>query len=394
MEQNKIKYLDGMRGTAVAIVVFHHWILAFYGALYYLDPVQIHTKGQWELEIGRSFLVGLYSGQAYVALLFLLSAYVLSYRFFLQGDVSIVINSALRRYIRLAIPNLTSVVLAYIFLKLNWLQYSWEAAAVTKSGWLDAFFRFEANLFLAIKQGLWDGFFSYVPEVSYNPAMWTMAYELVGSFMVFSFLSLFGKLKRRWVIYIMMVLLFYDSYYIAFVLGLVVSDLHNSKGGERFRCYFINRRYLCWFFVLSGYLFLCYFDDNRNAWSALLNFQILRDMGFDLWVFYHSFGSMLFFIGVLFLPPIQRIFEGRVAQFLGRITYSLYLTHLSVLCSIGCFMFLTFLKQGWTYSLSVAGSLLFTAATTICVAYVMTVFTDEPSIRFSRYFQRRFFNNQ
>ncbi|MFK5073434.1 acyltransferase family protein, partial [Klebsiella pneumoniae] len=49
-------------------------------------------------------LFGLYSGTFFVAMFFVLSGFVLSYRFLLTPQREIVFSSACRRYLRLAYP--------------------------------------------------------------------------------------------------------------------------------------------------------------------------------------------------------------------------------------------------------------------------------------------------
>ena len=393
-KQGKILYLDGLRGIAASSVVVVHFILAFYGALYYLAPNQVHTMDGKELEIGRSLLSMLYSANLAVPILFMLSAYVLSYRFFRDKDSSIVVASAFRRYIRLAIPNLASALLGYLFLR-NSLYYSAEASKLTLStSWLGAFYQFEPNLFLAVKQGLWDGFFAYIPEVtykvSYNPTMWTMTYELAGSFLVFTFLTLFGVSAKRYIVYIAMMFILGKSHYAAFIFGLIISDVHNSEYGRNICQYLERRNWLSWGMIGAGFMIGDYFPDGRNYWSTIMDSSVLEYIGFDLWVFYHTLGAAFVLVGILVNKQIQCMLTKPIIQFLGRIAYSMYLTHVIIICSIGSYAFLYFYYAGFSYGASVFLGTIVCMVFIVFVAYLMTKYVDDPAIKIARIIQKKY----
>lgn len=54
---------------------------------------------------------------------------------------------------------------------------------------------FTPNFFDALQQGTW-GIFA-TGEDSYNPVLWTMMFEFIGSMIIFFVLSLFGGMKHR-----------------------------------------------------------------------------------------------------------------------------------------------------------------------------------------------------
>jgi len=110
--EDKIGYLDGLRGISALIVVFHHYMCAFYPALVFEAGTAFHT-GSVEARVGASPLSLFYNGGFAVCIFFVLSGYVLTNSYFRTQQRNVVISSAVRRYVRLMIPILFTVIVAY-----------------------------------------------------------------------------------------------------------------------------------------------------------------------------------------------------------------------------------------------------------------------------------------
>lgn len=124
-----------------------------------------------------------------------------------------------------------------------------SVSKVTQSWWLSEPYNFNPNFIEMIKQGLYRVFL--YSEVSYNTNLWTMKIEFIGSLLTFSFLALFGGLKRRYLIYVILFFIFYKTYYLAFLLGILLSDIKNNTFSQKF--YIKNKA------LLPFYLFCHYF---------------------------------------------------------------------------------------------------------------------------------------
>lgn len=218
----KIQYLDGLRGLAAFVVVLHHFIYAFYPALFLGANTQTHLKEGGEVFASGSALNLLYSGNFAVCIFFVMSGFVLSYKFFQQKDHQIIKESAVKRYVRLVVPVAFSILVAFVLMKFS-LFYNQQAAVVSGSNWLGEFWRFTPNFMDALKQTFIGAFFT--DSFEYNVTLWSIAYEFIGSFLVFGFLAFFGKSKRRYLAYILAIIIFFQTYYLAFILGMLLSDL-------------------------------------------------------------------------------------------------------------------------------------------------------------------------
>ena len=84
--KEKLKYIDGLKGTGALIVYLCHFAYAFYFALYSLDPLSSHTAGNVEIAIGRSPLNILYNGNFAVQLFFVASGFVLCIGYFRERE--------------------------------------------------------------------------------------------------------------------------------------------------------------------------------------------------------------------------------------------------------------------------------------------------------------------
>ncbi len=96
--EGKIIYLDGLRGLAAFIVVIYHHFYGFYPKFLYPSEDKVLTQ------LSGSPLNIFYNGNFAVYIFFILSGYVLTYKFFKTRNYGIIISSAARRYIRLLVP--------------------------------------------------------------------------------------------------------------------------------------------------------------------------------------------------------------------------------------------------------------------------------------------------
>ena len=93
---NKLKFLDGVRGLAALIVVIHHYILAFFPAMFFGNSKINHFAG--EHEYSTSPLQLFYNGSFAVCIFFVLSGFVLSIKYLQTQDNKLLGEYALKRY--------------------------------------------------------------------------------------------------------------------------------------------------------------------------------------------------------------------------------------------------------------------------------------------------------
>ena len=94
----KIKYLNGLRGVAAFQVVIHHFILAFYPALFSGPDIQTHMAGGIEVSASGSVFNLLWDGNFAVCIFFILSGFVLSHKFFIKKEKvkTVLVKSAIQ----------------------------------------------------------------------------------------------------------------------------------------------------------------------------------------------------------------------------------------------------------------------------------------------------------
>jgi len=194
----KIGYLEGLRGIAAFVVFLGHFI-----------PYFILVSSLMDFAFtGR---------EVSVCIFFVLSGYVLTLPFFTTKDHEALVSGAVRRSVRLMIPILFLLCVTYFYVY---------------PGYRDLFNLkgFEDMLSLAFWGVFVRGQLTYIPDITqYTGVLWTMIIEFIGSFIVFSFAALFGKLRNRWLFYIVSLILFLNTYYLAFIFGMILSDGYNSK---------------------------------------------------------------------------------------------------------------------------------------------------------------------
>lgn len=330
----KINFLEGIRTLCISIVILHHYFFAFLPALITGNADQAHTVSKIETIIAKTPLNIFYNGNFAFFLLFVISGFVLSYKFFLTGDTAVVQRSAVKRYFRLVIPVFFSVFIAYFFMRLDLFANIPVALKTYSYNWLKLSWNFEPNFFSMVYEGLIGTFF--FGSAKYNSVLWMMKYEFIGSFLVFGFLMLFGKSRARYLIYLFLALVFMQTYYLSFILGIVLADLYVQKHP-------LLRKINPFVLILLSIVGL-YFASfpiamkTANTMYGVLRLPFMK--GYS--AFYHSIGATMLLLVVFNVLRIQKVLSWKPLVLLAKLAFTLYLLHQIILFSVTCYLFLFF----------------------------------------------------
>lgn len=366
---------DGLRGLAAVSVVVSHLILAFFPAAlthyfaWVAAPGAIY--GRVESILATPGLSVLWNGSFSVSIFFVLSGYVLTKSLVERQDVSIARSLAARRYFRLAGPVLGSALFAFGLMSLG-LYHSVDVAAMTSSAWLKGMWNVTPNFFQAVREGLFGAIFR--GEVSYNPVFWTMRIEFIGSLLILSYRCLTLCRRSQVVgatIYVILTVSFAPGEwvaYLAFLLGTHLNDVPALKRRGALYSLAVIGLYLggidsSWLYRWLEYIPVAAPD--RNGVSAVVGAALL--------VYAVKSGAF------------SALLRCGLVQFLGRISYSLYLVHLPIILSVACGSYLWFVAYlGFGRIAAAAMSFVIAFPTTILVAIVFTRLVDEPCIKLAK----------
>jgi len=330
-KDSKIAYLDGLRGWAAFIVVVNHYFIQFYPAIFSGEVSQVHLPGGIEIIIANSPLNIFFNGNFAVCIFFILSGFVLTHKFFVVKNYELVVSGAARRYFRLLFPVVLTSVLAYLLMRFSLFDLNPQGLSTS---WIAGFWNFKPD-FLQMIYEAFIGSFLYNNQHAYNPVLWTMYYEFFGSMLVFAVAALFYKISKRYFIYILLIYLTINTFFVAFILGVLLADLSVNKPD------FFNK--IPKLIVLSIFLlglFIGSYPFPVDASTTIYKFMVLKtDFIANPVVFYQILGAFLLFITVLSSKRIKSILSHKFSVYLGKTAFSMYATHLLILASFSTFLF-------------------------------------------------------
>jgi peptidoglycan/LPS O-acetylase OafA/YrhL len=184
-----------------------------------------------------------------------------------------------------------------------------------------------------------------------------MPIELIGSFLVFGFLALFGGLRNRWLLYAAAggILFVRDQvFYLDFVLGIALCDVwvRNQRG----------RR-----LVLP-------------AVPAVLLIALALFL-----VPAKPVAAVLIVGAAAAAPTVQAVLHATWLAFLGRVSFGLYLIHMPVVCSLGCGAYLALARDaGWPHTAAGIAASLISLAGSLLAAWLFYRLVDRPAIALCR----------
>jgi peptidoglycan/LPS O-acetylase OafA/YrhL len=375
-------HFDSLRGLAALLVVFAHHMAAFYPYAIFGVQGSYLQHAEWETLFFYPPFGLLVAGQFAVCLFFILSGYVLSYNFIGEPFQSKKIIAAIvKRPVRLGGLVLFTIMLAGLL----WHYGLFYNAAVAEISASKPFFISYWAGDLDISRLLTDVATSaFSAGRYYNPPLWTIKMELYGSLEVFLFVLLFGTSKYRLFLLALLLVLTRNSLYQGFVIGVIFADM--VKCGRLDRNSLGNLRALS----LLAPLFLFF--------SAYPNYVSSDFIGKTLYGFlpddggfgggYPMLAAFLLFWLVVANGRSQNILHHPHLQFLGRISYGLYVIHFLVIGSFSSWLFLK-LYGTLGYGATVLAVLLVGLPLIGLAAYLVTRFVDEPFVRLASYTSRK-----
>ena len=340
--KKEIHYLEGLRGLgATTVVLCHFRNLCFLedqeNLLHFINQ---NTTGL--LTIFLECMVNLLvDGSLYVWIFWLMSAYVISIVFFKINENydKIVLAYFTKRYFRLMPPVLGSTLLAFVLLKLG-LMYNQELATILgkecAQDWVRSFYNFEISFWNALKSGFWNAFFNHNNADSYNPVLWTIYKEFLGSLFTFSLFGIVRHNPKRFILYFLIlgVLIALHTWWLcAFVVGHMLCDYDFSSTPSEIplskillKIKEIEKK------VLKYPIFL-----------LIVSLVVVIFGRYTLWIISPKLPADLILgtfvmICVTRMKIYQQFFSWKVFLWIGKYSFAIYLLHMPVLNSLTSFI--------------------------------------------------------
>lgn len=353
----RLTELDGMRGIAAVVVVLFHTSLV---AQPYLET---HTVGDVWWWIADSPLKILTAGPEAVLIFFVLSGLVVALPAFRKGFRWLKYYPS--RVLRLYIPSVAALMFAALLI----IFIPRHASAVTPGMWTSTTNARSVPLltFLADTSLMKVG--NGVDNV-----LWSLRWEVFFSLLLPLFVFLAVKVRRFWVIAIGLCIivsgtgdtthvdprLYLPVFFIGTLMALHLGEIQEWSR-QRGRTFWISTLVVSLFFLIASHIFLFAIP------SASVGGHILNAL-----VGAGAAGSILCAIG---FPAIRNTLRRRVPQFLGRISFSLYLVHVPIIATLAYFLG----EQMW-WLVALIGIPL-----SVGVAVLFFRFVEGPSQRLARF---------
>jgi peptidoglycan/LPS O-acetylase OafA/YrhL len=353
--------LDGLRGLAAASVVILHFSQIF------TDTAlpEYRAFDRCFSMLSRTPIAILWSGTSAVVLFFVLSGFVL-YRM-MTSSGSALQSYVVRRITRLWIPCAVTVTVAALGLYLVPGR-----PIVGQSAWLNSLINVQPLPGAFSQHLLMLGDFD---TKQLDPVIWSLVLELRLSLI---FPLIYWAVRRMPAAPLLG---------LSTVIGMGAAYLQNRSHGSSVSLY---ATFVCQWYFVAGAL-VAKQEAVVRQWYRKLPSRSSAIAGAAAVALYCNLvpfsttlsvmaGASWIFIAALCSQPLQRMLLSSAAQWLGRVSYSLYLSHLVVLL---------FLVRALHAMIPLTSVACIAAPLAIGVAIVLWRYVEEPAIRWSRQLGRR-----
>lgn len=361
-----IASLDGLRGIACLLVFNQHFSYNYSQA--FLEGWNGQEDRQWIIQL--PIIRILWSGNAMVAIFFVISGYVLSYKPLRQmhsdpDRAFRTINSAIvRRGIRLYLPSFIAIFMCMLFVQAGAFERGREAY---KDEWSLLSSNEELpHRFDTFSEQFWHWWETAVMKMlypwtwqdtwqNYDPHLWTIPTEFRCSMLLFLIQCGVARLRLAFRVGVLGLLFCYAAYTDAeqialFLVGMLMAQIDvviMSRANTRQ----LSPSPLCkdtatptnlrkrifWITIFTAGLYLAC-TPSVNSADSTGYFYLVTEL-VPTWYtngnyFFQSIGAILLVSSASHSEDIKPFFTNPFAQYLGKISYALYIVHGNILRSV------------------------------------------------------------
>ncbi len=373
---DKIKCVEGIRGVACLMVFLSHLSSTFAPSMHTGNASK--AKSSYEMLIHNSPFAFFYSGVGAVAIFFVLSGFILAHVILTsKNPPASIAGMALKRYWRLMIPATASCLLAYIIFLLFKVDNS------QLGEWAQRYHIEQPSILEALKNGSINAFFG--GSTAYNWSLWTMKIELYGSVIVLFMCSVIPYITyKKSFVALMMLIPFAmhlpareDIYYCSFISGVMIflikGNLKNALGIP---------------LLIIG-LFLCGYHYHGYWYKEINSFvTVTAQYKIDNYILFNSIGGFLFVLSIIKTKALSKLLSLRPLQYLGALSFSVYLIHQPFLYVVCPNVFNYFYGMKISYSISALYASFSCLLIVYLTAHYYHNYIDKFSISFSNSFKK------
>ncbi|KAN0071566.1 Acyltransferase family domain containing protein [Elaphomyces granulatus] len=417
-----IAALDGLRGWACLLVFNFHFLFTY----------------TWQVSIGWGFNgenFGLHqlpifhlliSGHVMVAIFFIISGYVLSYRPLRMirsrswdQTLTVLASSTFRRALRLYIPSIVGTFLVFVGVRAGFYDYSHivlnDGHTVTGTNeqhppilktFGAQFWDWYRTVVLLINPWDWNLYYN-----NYNPHLWTIPVEFRSSLVLFLTILGTSRMKPAMRMLVVSGLVVFCVRWgrwemVLFLSGLLLAEVDQINGiwshpvlGEKLNdpSFFArpNSRAF-WITVLVVGLFIA--SSPNVGMKFTPGYMWLARLTPETYPEPHRFpqtiGAILIVCSINNSKTIQKLFTNQVSQYLGNISYAFYVVHGPILHSVGYSIMpsiwaVTGKQTNYQFCLGLLVGWLVCFPVSLWAGDVFWRMVDIPSVKFARWLESK-----
>ncbi|MDD2970577.1 MAG: acyltransferase [Lachnospiraceae bacterium] len=379
-QQEKLGFIEGVKALATIMVFNIHFLNAYYCGIYTLSPEHFHTAHGVEWYIGATPLNIVYAGKLGARIFLAVSAFLLARKYFLQkstdyrGVNTVLARASVKRYFRLVLPILVVNIGVFIAMRLGCFHNDHAAVLADSVDFFSSYNQFTPNLLSAIKEAVWGCFLTGANQ--YNGPIWFIQYEFWGCLLVAGILAVTGQEKARYPVYIIASVILIRTDFLGMILSMVVADLIYTK--HSYIAVFVKQKWLMRLLFIVGFFFATYPSYGENLQGSIYAIFPPKVL------FYYNVAIPTMLFAIYHLSLVQRFLSARVWATFNRISYSFYLVHFPILCTVSASFFVSMYGK-MNYHVLVAMNYLLTMWASGCVAYLLTKLVDRPGQKLAEY---------
>ena len=324
----RIKWIDGLRGIMILLVILGHYLLAFTSKDGYIGYASDYAKEEALNAFINNLPLSLITNNSFpLYVIVLLLALIPAYKFFKDQNEESIIRQAKKRYLRLMIPTFLAFVINYILYHAG-LLFNVQAGQALNNTWLKEMMIISPSFLNLLLDGL---ILVYIKGSSFISVSWIMGYLFIGSYVTYAILLLFGREKKRLIIYICLFVFFfvYDQMYLNFVMGIITADIivHREESNTK-----PLNPIICILMIVVGFLI-----------SGIPNVALPEPLtSYTL----SAIGSCMCIVAIFEMKGIHNFLENKVLEVISNYSFSAILIHIPIMAFVSCGQYLIMSNMG------------------------------------------------